>query len=137
VNPGRLGIIGVCRGGSITMITGAYISDFRALVSFYGQSYYPVNDEKKPDSPIDLVDRINTPILLFHGQRDTTFSWEETNSYCAALGQRNKVHECKFYPSAEHGFFLKGHRNYLEEAAEDAWKLLSQFLRNAFNPEGN
>ncbi|MFC4767733.1 dienelactone hydrolase family protein [Effusibacillus consociatus] len=129
VNGDRLGLIGVCRGGSITMVTGAHSDDFKALVSFYGQSYYPLKDEKKPVSPIELVDDLHAPILLIHGQRDTIFPWEESKDFCEALAKRNKVHECKFYPDAEHGFFLKGHRNYHEESAEDAWDLLGQFLR--------
>jgi carboxymethylenebutenolidase len=110
------------------MVSGAYIEDFKALVSFYGQAYYPVKDEKKPLSPIELIDRIKAPILLIHGKKDTIFSWEESKDYCEALARQNKIHDCKFYEEAGHGFFLEGHRNYHEVSAEDAWGVLKQFL---------
>ena len=51
VDQDHLGMIGVCRGGSITMVTGAYIEDFKALVSFYGQSYYMSKTRKSQFLP--------------------------------------------------------------------------------------
>lgn len=135
VDAERISLIGVCRGGSITMVTGAYVPAFRVLVSFYGQSYYPFPSEKKPYSPIDLVDNIQSPMLIIHGEEDTIFSVQESMDYCHKLEMKGKVHQCKFYPEAEHGFFLEGHRNYHRQASEDAWMLLKKFLRDALSLE--
>ncbi|GAB7386433.1 hypothetical protein BSNK01_02680 [Bacillaceae bacterium] len=125
----RIALIGVCRGGSIAMVSGAYLPEFKALVSFYGQAHYPSLDEKKPVSPIDLVERIQAPVLLIHGEADTIFSFEESLAYCRALKERGKPCECHVYPGAEHGFFLEGHRNYHREASAEAWNVLKRFLR--------
>jgi carboxymethylenebutenolidase len=129
VDENRLGLIGVCRGGSIAMIAGAHLNDFHMLVSFYGQSYYPVTDAKKPVSPIRLAEKIEAPILVIHGEADAVFSVQESIDYCRGLKQREKVYENKFYPGAKHGFFLEGHRNYHKEAAEDAWVTMRQFIK--------
>lgn len=125
----KTALIGVCRGGSITMVTGAKSSAFQALVSFYGQAYYPVRDKKKPVSPIDLAEDIEAPILVVHGEDDTTFSVREAVEYCKRLKALGKSYESRLYDGAEHGFFLQGHRNYHREASEDAWVLLKRFLR--------
>jgi carboxymethylenebutenolidase len=130
VDSERVGLIGVCRGGSITMVAGAHIPELKALISFYGQAYYPVLNYKKPASPMDLIDKIQASILLIHGEADTIFSVQESIDYCKTLEERGKIHECKFYPGAEHGFFLQGHRNYFPEASEDAWVVLKNFLRS-------
>lgn len=133
VDAERVGLIGVCRGGSITMVTGGYVPAFKALISFYGQSYYPYTSDKKPNSPIDLVDRIQSPMLIIHGREDTIFSVQESMDYCQALEAKEKVYQCKFYAEAEHGFFLEGHRNYHRKAAEDAWVMLKDFLKDALS----
>lgn len=129
----HLGLIGVCRGGSITMVTGAYVPIFKALVSFYGQSYYPYVSDKKPCSPIELVDSIQSPMLIIHGEEDTIFSVQESMDYCKALKSQEKIHQCKFYPEAEHGFFLEGHRNYHKHASEDAWTTLKCFFKDTLH----
>ncbi|MEW9669035.1 dienelactone hydrolase family protein [Ammoniphilus sp. 3BR4] len=125
----QIGLIGVCRGGSIAMLASAYIEELKLAVSFYGQAYYPHLDEKKPISPIDLVDKVTKPMLLIHGEEDAIFDFQETLDFCVALESRGKVGECRLYPGAGHGFFLKGHRNYHEQASEDSWIVLSEFLR--------
>lgn len=127
----NIGLIGVCRGGSITMVTGSYIPAFKALVSFYGQSYYPILSDKKPHSPIELVESIQAPMLIIHGKEDTIFSVQESLDYCKALEGHEKVYQSQIYPEAEHGFFLEGHRNYHRQASEDAWAILRNFLSDA------
>ncbi|WP_167577526.1 dienelactone hydrolase family protein [Ammoniphilus sp. YIM 78166] len=127
VNAQHIGLIGVCRGGSIAMIAGAHIEELKMSVSFYGQAYYPLND-KKPASPIDLVNQVTMPMLLIHGEEDIIFDAQETIDFYTALQTRGKKAEYRLYPEAGHGFFLKGHRNYHRQASEDAWIVLSQFL---------
>jgi len=127
--PDQVGLIGVCRGGSIAMIAAAHIKGLKASVSFYGQAYYPFLYNRKPVSPIDLVDQITQPMLLVHGEEDTIFAAQESVDYCSALKSRGKIGECKLYSGARHGFFLKGHRNYHQQASEEAWIVLSEFLK--------
>src|SRR5690606_38201464 len=38
VDPNRIGLIGVCRGGSIAMISAAKIRRLKAITAFYGQA---------------------------------------------------------------------------------------------------
>jgi carboxymethylenebutenolidase len=125
----KFGLVGVCRGGSISMITGAKLQDFSMLVSFYGQSYYPMKNSKKPISPIQLTEHINSPILIIHGEEDTVFPFQESIDYANALQKLGKAHEIHTYPKAQHGFFLEGHRNYHEKASKEAWKVLKEFLK--------
>ncbi len=129
VNTQQTGLIGVCRGGSIAMIAGAQIEELNVSVSFYGQAYYPYLNDRKPASPIDLANQVAMPMLLIHGEEDVIFDAQETIDYCTALQTRGKKADCRLYPGAGHGFFLKGHRNYHPQASEDAWIVLSQFLK--------
>ncbi|WP_164985038.1 dienelactone hydrolase family protein [Ammoniphilus sp. CFH 90114] len=129
VDYNRLGLIGICRGGSIAMLSGANIEELKVSVSFYGQAYYPVLDHKKPVSPIDLADKVKIPMLFVHGEQDSIFDAQESVDMCRALQVRGQIAEYKLYPEPGHGFFLKGHRNYHEQASEDAWIILSKFLQ--------
>lgn len=131
VDNDRIGLVGVCRGGSIAMLTGIRLHQFKVLVSFYGQSKYPFLSEKKPYSPIDLVDKIQAKMLIIHGEEDSIFSVQESKDYCKALEKHGKNVQYKWYSAAEHGFFLEGHRNYQRKASENAWKILKDFLEES------
>ncbi len=123
------GLIGVCRGGSLAVISAAALQCFSRVVSFYGQAHYAGKSTlAKPVSPITLVDRISAPLLAIHGERDTTFPASDSRDFCERLLAKGGSCELITHPDAEHGFFLEGHRNYHPDAAEEIWPRLLSFL---------
>lgn len=123
------GLLGVCRGGSLAVISAAALQCFNRVVSFYGQAHYSGKSSlAKPVSPITLVDRIGAPLLAIHGERDSIFPASDSRDFCERLRAKGGSCELITHPEAEHGFFLEGHRNYHQEAAESIWPQLLDFL---------
>ncbi len=74
-------------------------------------------------SPIKLVDKIEAPVLLIHGEKDRTFSWKQSQRLCQALNSARKSCELFIVPGAGHVF------NFLNaRQGEMAWEKTMQFL---------
>ena len=109
VNPGKIGCIGASYGGFMSQyiptqtdrfacaISHAGISDHTSYWGFgyWGYSYsetsmansYPWSDRELyvDHSPLYLADKINTPILLIHGDADTNVPFNESVQLFTAL----------------------------------------------------
>src|SRR5215471_3983880 len=65
----KLGIVGFCWGGRQVWLYAAHNPKLKAGVSWYGVLQRSKND-MTPDNPIDLVQRIDAPILGLYGGAD-------------------------------------------------------------------
>lgn len=128
VDADRLALIGICRGGTLALLSAASMDLFRAVVSLYGQARYPCHDQRRPVSPIDCLESINAPVLLVHGEADRTFPVEESRALARRLRALGKRHATGYFAGAGHGFLLEGHRNHDPVAAQQAWPVLLRFL---------
>jgi len=77
-------------------------------------------------SPINHINKIKKPILLFHGKKDTVISYKQTLKIQEILIQNNKYSEVIFFDNEGHGF-----RNI--ENKEVVMKKSQDFLKNALN----
>jgi dipeptidyl aminopeptidase/acylaminoacyl peptidase len=68
------------------------------------------------------VDRIQTPILVLHGEEDPQVPPQESQELVAALKQAGKLYAYYTYPGEGHGFTQREHRL-------DAWRRQLAFLR--------
>ena len=55
-------------------------------------------------SPIRQIERISVPLLIAHGEKDTTVPTSQSRNLIRALAGRHVVLESAFYPEAAHGF---------------------------------
>ncbi|EEE40977.1 alpha/beta hydrolase family protein [Prochlorococcus marinus] len=77
-------------------------------------------------SPINQINKIKKPILLFHGKKDKVISYKQTLKIQEILIQNNKYSEVIFFENEGHGF-----KNI--ENKEIVMKKSRDFLNNALN----
>ncbi len=130
---GRLAITGFCWGGRITWLYTAHSPAVRAGVAWYGRlSGAP--GALRPKNPIDLVGRLNAPVLGLYGAEDTGIPVAAVNEMKAALATGNaaaKQSQFVVYPGAPHAFHADYRPSYRKDAAEDGWtRCLAWFKAN-------
>ncbi len=89
------------------------------------------NFEKNHDdyinrSPINHINKIKKPILLFHGKKDTVISYKQTLKIQEILIQNNKCSEVMFFENEGHGFKNIENKEVVMQKSEE-------FLKNALN----
>jgi len=117
VKPKRIGSIGFCMGGGLSLLLACHNSSLAAAVVFYGRN----------PSPIDLVKNIQCPILCNYAGADMSITESDINLLKQTLTKYGKTFDVKTYPSAPHGFFNDTRENYRPEAAKDAWERTLEF----------
>ncbi len=93
-----------------------------SLVGNYAKDHYDYINR----SPINHINKIKKPILLFHGKKDTVISYKQTLKIQEILIQNNKYSEVIFFDNEGHGF-----RNI--ENKEVVMEKSQEFLKNALN----
>jgi len=87
-------------------------------------NYVKDHDDYMNRSPINHINKIKKPILLFHGKKDTVISYKQTLKIKEILIQNNKYSEVIFFDNEGHGF-----RNI--ENKEVVMQKSQEFLKNA------
>lgn len=127
----RLGITGFCWGGRIVWLYVAHNPNVKAAVAWYGQLRGPQPPNPlRPRYPLDLVDRIDAPVLGLYGGQDQGIPVADVTAMRAALakaGKRNsKLEE---FMDAGHGFFADYRPSYNEKDAKQGWSELLAWFR--------
>jgi carboxymethylenebutenolidase len=116
----KMGVVGFCMGGALSLYTATKNSNIGACVVFYGG-----HPNVKPD-----LSNLHAPVLGLYARRDgfvTPASVRELESQLKSLGKEIEV---KIYPNADHAFFNDTRPEvYNAEAATDAWQRTIEFLR--------
>lgn len=125
----RVGAVGFCMGGTVTLLSACHTPDLAAAVIFYGgRLIYKEITEKKPASPVDLVGHIQCPILCLYGGADASIPLPDIERLRDTLEKHRKTFEFKIYPGAPHAFFNDTREFYRPEEAHDAWQRTLRFL---------
>ena len=127
-DPKRLAITGFCWGGRIVWMYAAHNPALRAGVAWYGGVEGPVT-EAKPRHPIDVVSRIDAPVLGLYGGADAGIPNEGVDRMRAALKAAGKPSEIHTYPDTPHAFHADYRPSYRREQAEDGWRRLLAWFK--------
>jgi carboxymethylenebutenolidase len=128
---GKLGITGFCWGGRITWLYTAHNAGVKAGVAWYGQ-LIGAPTELKPTNPIDVVGKLNAPVLGLYGAEDQGIPVAAVDQMKAALATGNvaaKASQFVVYPGAPHAFHADYRPSYKKDAADDGWKRCVAWLQ--------
>jgi len=118
----KIGVVGFCMGGALSLYTATKNPKVGACVTFYGGF---VN--AKPDLP-----NLQSPVLGIYGERDKSVPPEAAHKLEQQLKALGKKIDVIIYPNADHAFFNDTRPAvYNAEAAADAWQRTIKFLRSA------
>ncbi len=119
VSPKKIGVVGWCMGGSLTIATAAASSQVGAAVVFYGRA-----------SESDMLQAIRAPLLGLYGELDQGIPVDAVRAFEKSLREGNVPHEIHIYPGAGHAFFNDSRPHiYQPEAAQDAWERTLDWFR--------
>ncbi len=93
-----------------------------SLVGNYAKNH----DEYINRSPINYINKIKKPILLFHGKKDKVISYEQTLKIQEILIRNNKYSEVIFFENEGHGFKNIENKKVVMQKSQE-------FLKNALN----
>jgi carboxymethylenebutenolidase len=116
----RIGTIGWCLGGRWSLRAALILPDrIDATVIYYGT--VKVDDA-------DLA-RLQMPILGLFGSKDRVVPVATVKAFEAAMKRQGKTLDLHIYEGADHAFANPSGTAYEPDAAEDAWRLTTAFLR--------
>jgi carboxymethylenebutenolidase len=127
-NVDKLGITGFCWGGRITWLYTAHNPKVDAGVAWYGRL---VGDktEMTPQHPIDVVDRINAPVLGLYGGADAGIPNDTVERMNEALKKAGKKSTIHLYPDTPHAFHADYRPSYRKQQADDGWKRALEWFK--------
>jgi len=116
----KVGVVGFCMGGALSLYTATKNPNIGACVVFYGG-----HPNVKPDLP-----NLHAPVLGLYAERDRSVTPAVAKELERKLKELGKQIEVVIYPGAEHAFFNDTRPEvYNAEAATDAWQRTIKFLR--------
>ena len=135
----KVGVMGVCMGGTYSILAACLSDRFSAAAPFYGILSYEKGmlfDETgrdpvmKPHSPIEVADRLRTPMLASFGAEDAFVPNEDVEALRAALAPGSMFFELDCYAGAGHAFLNRARPGaYHEAASKRAWARVIPFLQ--------
>lgn len=109
----KIGVVGWCMGGGLSLSAAAQSDDIGAAVAFYGQ-------------PLSAEDtrRLRVPVLGLFAENDQGISVDKVRTFEAELKANNIVHEIHIYgEGAQHAFFNDTRPHIFHpQASADAWE---------------
>lgn len=115
----KVGVVGFCMGGGLSLLSACRSDLFGAAVVFYGRN----------PNPIEQVRSLTCPLLGLYGEADQGIPPTEVERLRQALQEAGKQFELHIYPNAPHAFFNDTRASYRPEAAIDAWRRTLAFFR--------
>jgi carboxymethylenebutenolidase len=119
-DPGRLGVMGFCRGGRDTWLYAEHNPRLRAAVAFYGPVTGPTS-AIQPKTPLDLAAGLKCPLLGLYGGADESIRQEDVQQAATSARAAGQTVRIEVFPGAPHGFHADYRSTYHKQAAEAAW----------------
>ena len=116
----KVGTVGFCMGGALSLYAASKNSQVGACAVFYG-----IHPNVKPDLP-----NLRAPVLGIYAERDAYVPPSAVHELEGKLKEHGKSVEMHIYPGMDHGFFNDTRSDvYNEEAARNAWNRVLKFFR--------
>ena len=135
----KIGVVGVCMGGTFSLLAASLSDRFSAAAPFYGILSYETGMlaepagrdwQKKPHSPIELAARLRMPLRASFGCDDEFVPGTDVDLLEAALATSGKPYTIDRYAGAGHAFLNRTRETaYRAEASEKAWARVIPFLQ--------
>ncbi|HEU4595906.1 MAG TPA: dienelactone hydrolase family protein [Pyrinomonadaceae bacterium] len=126
VEGAKVGTVGFCMGGVLSLYAASKNEEVGACVVFYG-----IHPKVEPD-----LENLSAPVLGLYAERDQSVppaAVRELESRLKALGKSAEMH---IYPGTDHAFFNDARPEVFNpEAASDAWRRTVEFLRRNLSGE--
>ena len=120
VRSNKIGTVGFCMGGALSLYAATQNEQVGACVVFYGGH---------PKVHYDL-ENLHAPVLGLYAGRDTSVTPDAVRQLEAKLKELGKSVEMHIYPDTKHAFFNDTRPEvYNKEAATDAWQRTVEFFR--------
>ena len=120
VTSSKVGTVGFCMGGALSLYAATKNPQVGACVVFYGG-----HPNVKPE-----LEKLEAPVLGLYAERDTFVTPEAARELERRLKELGKQVEIHIYKDADHAFFNDDRPEvYNREAAEDAWRRTIEFFR--------
>jgi carboxymethylenebutenolidase len=124
VTGARVGTVGFCMGGALSLYAASKNEQVGACIVFYG-----IHPKVRPD-----FDNLRAPVLGFFGERDESVTPAKVRALEEELKEHGKSAEMHIYPGAGHAFFNDARPEaYNPQAAADAWRRTLDFFRANLN----
>jgi len=115
----RVGTVGFCMGGALSLYAASKNEQVGACVVFYG-----IHPNVKPDLP-----NLKAPVLGIYAEKDKSTPPEAVRDLEQQLRALGKSVEMHIYPETDHAFFNDTRPGvYNRRAAEDAWRRTIEFF---------
>lgn len=115
----KVGTVGFCMGGALSLYAASKNEQVGACVVFYG-----IHPNVKPD-----LANLKAPVLGIYAERDQSTPPEVVHDLEQKLKALGKSVEMHIYPNVGHAFFNDSRRDvYDARSAEDAWRRTIEFL---------
>jgi carboxymethylenebutenolidase len=119
----RVGIVGFCMGGALTLYAASLSDLFAAVVPFY--PYFGVTESAKPD-----MTKIRGAVLGHFATEDPAYTREQVEGLERQMREAGLDVQFDWYEGADHAFFNDTRPEvFQEEASRTAWDRTLSFLR--------
>jgi len=126
-DPKRLAVFGFCRGGVHALMAARAHAEIRVIVVFHGFAFRPAGAQPGAE-PYDLAEGVNVPMPVLHGTEDERAPIEDMRRMEARMRALGKVCAFTYYDGARHGFAVRTHPGYAEDAAKQSFDEARRFL---------
>lgn len=118
VDAGRIGIMGFCYGGRVSLLYSLRNPSLAATVVFYGSS------ETNPE----VLKNLPGPVLGIFGGADQSIPLEEVEALESGLQQAGIPHQISIYDGQPHAFMGDAETIQADPVQAEAWNELLTFL---------
>lgn len=120
VEPKKVGVVGFCMGGQLSLFAACTNPTINACVDFYG-----IHPNVQP-----ALRDLNCPVLGIFAEHDSYASPEQVNALHEELTLLGKLHEFITLPGTNHAFYNDTGKAYDKEAADGAWSKVIEFFKS-------
>jgi carboxymethylenebutenolidase len=123
----KLAVFGFCRGGVHAFMAARAHAEIRVIVVFHGFAFRSARAQRGAE-PYDLAEGVNVPALVLHGTEDEQAPIADMRRMEARMRALGKACTFVFYDGARHGFAVRTHPGYGEDAAKQSFDEAKRFL---------